>query len=180
MFGYCFSLRHRYRFLELYYRRAETTHKSGRVVPSRVETVILFLPDVWSCVPTRLEWDGLQLNYKKQLERKLLRAASNPDDMDAANETDEAAAADQKALPTSSHITFIPFYYIIIYFIYIDIRANRFFPLLNWIFNRLYLSIDPIDKLICFKYYILPSFLSCNKFYLSSIKKKNHNLGVLA
>lgn len=85
------------------------------MVPSRVETVILFLPDVWSCVPTRLEWDGLQLNYKKQLERKLLRAASNPDDLDAANETDEAAAADQKALPTSSHITFITFYYIIIY-----------------------------------------------------------------
>ncbi|KAF3423684.1 hypothetical protein E2986_12837 [Frieseomelitta varia] len=80
-----------YRFLELYYRRAETTHKSGRVVPSRVETVILFLPDVWSCVPTKLEWDGLQLSYKKQLERKLLRAASSPDDLDAANDTDEAA-----------------------------------------------------------------------------------------
>ncbi|XP_067213082.1 cell division cycle and apoptosis regulator protein 1-like isoform X2 [Linepithema humile] len=86
-----------YRFLELYYRRAETTHKSGRVVPSRVETVILFLPDVWSCVPTRLEWDGLQLNYKKQLERKLLRAACNPDDLDATNEPDDAAVADQKA-----------------------------------------------------------------------------------
>ncbi|XP_076643256.1 cell division cycle and apoptosis regulator protein 1 isoform X2 [Halictus rubicundus] len=88
-----------YRFLELYYRRAETTHKSGRVVPSRVETVILFLPDVWSCVPTRLEWDGLQLSYKKQLERKLLRAASNPDDSDATNDTDEAAVADQKDDP---------------------------------------------------------------------------------
>ncbi|XP_015434424.1 PREDICTED: cell division cycle and apoptosis regulator protein 1 isoform X2 [Dufourea novaeangliae] len=88
-----------YRFLELYYRRAETTHKSGRVVPSRVETVILFLPDVWSCVPTRLEWDDLQLSYKKQLERKLLRAASNPDDSDAANDTDEAAVADQKDEP---------------------------------------------------------------------------------
>ncbi|XP_043470873.1 cell division cycle and apoptosis regulator protein 1-like [Leptopilina heterotoma] len=85
-----------YRFLELYYRRAETTHKSGRVVPSRVETVILFLPDVWRCVPTRLEWDGLHLNYKKQLERKLLRAASNLDDSDAANDADEAAVADQK------------------------------------------------------------------------------------
>ncbi|XP_012285928.1 cell division cycle and apoptosis regulator protein 1 [Orussus abietinus] len=85
-----------YRFLELYYRRAETTHKSGRVVPSRVETVILFLPDVWSCVPTRLEWDGLHVNYKKQLERKLMRATSNPDDSDAANDTDEAAVADQK------------------------------------------------------------------------------------
>ncbi|CAK9814724.1 Cell division cycle and apoptosis regulator protein 1 [Anthophora quadrimaculata] len=88
-----------YRFLELYYRRAETTHKSGRVVPSRVETVILFLPDVWSCVPTKLEWDGLQLSYKKQLERKLLRAASSPDDSDAANDTDEAAVADQKDDP---------------------------------------------------------------------------------
>lgn len=88
-----------YRFLELYYRRAETTHKSGRVVPSRVETVILFLPDVWSCVPTKLEWDGLQLSYKKQLERKLLRAASSPDDLDAANDTDEAAVADQKDDP---------------------------------------------------------------------------------
>lgn len=64
-------------------------------------------------MPTRLEWDGLQLNYKKQLERKLLRAASNPDDSDAANDTDEAAVADQKALPTSSHITFtflLPYY----------------------------------------------------------------------
>ncbi|XP_076753502.1 cell division cycle and apoptosis regulator protein 1 [Xylocopa sonorina] len=88
-----------YRFLELYYRRAETTHKSGRVVPSRVETVILFLPDVWSCVPIKLEWDGLQLSYKKQLERKLLRAASSPDDSDPANDTDEAAVADQKADP---------------------------------------------------------------------------------
>lgn len=88
-----------YRFLELYYRRAETTHKSGRVVPSRVETVILFLPDVWSCVPTKLEWDGLQLSYKKQLERKLLRATSSPDDSDAANDTDEAAVADQKEDP---------------------------------------------------------------------------------
>ncbi|XP_011504659.1 PREDICTED: cell division cycle and apoptosis regulator protein 1-like [Ceratosolen solmsi marchali] len=84
-----------YRFLELYYRRAETTHKSGRVVPSRVETVILFLPDVWRCVPTKLEWDGLHISYKKQLERKLLRAAAVEVDPDvAANENvDEGAAA---------------------------------------------------------------------------------------
>ncbi|KAK0097267.1 hypothetical protein PV326_002719 [Microctonus aethiopoides] len=80
-----------YRFLELYYRRAETTHKSGRVVPSRVETVILFLPDVWSCVPTRLEWDSLHVSYKKQLERKMVRAVSNSDDVDPTNDADEAA-----------------------------------------------------------------------------------------
>lgn len=118
-FGYCFSLRHRYRFLELYYRRAETTHKSGRVVPSRVETVILFLPDVWSCVPTRLEWDGLQLNYKRQLERKLLRAASNPDDLDAANETDEAAVADQKALPIIIPYIYYFYTFLLHYYYYI-------------------------------------------------------------
>lgn len=75
-------------------------------MPSRVETVILFLPDVWSCVPTRLEWDGLHISYKKQLDKKLVRAASNPDDADPAIDADEAAAADQKALPTPSHITF--------------------------------------------------------------------------
>lgn len=101
-----FSLRRRYRFLELYYRRAETTHKSGRVVPSRVETVILFLPDVWRCVPTRLEWDSLHLNYKKQLERKLQRSASVPeaDDLDNTADTDEATPTDQKALPISHPI----------------------------------------------------------------------------
>lgn len=139
-FGYCFSLRHRYRFLELYYRRAETTHKSGRVVPSRVETVILFLPDVWRCVPTKLEWDDLHLNYKKQLERKLLRAASNLDDSDAANDADEAAVADQKALPTSSHITFqfLLLFLLLLFLLLSSLNraAGSLFPLLNWFFKR--------------------------------------------
>lgn len=56
--------------MELYYRRSESTHK-GKTIPARVETVVLFLPDVWSCLPTRLEWDGLHQTYRKQLERKL-------------------------------------------------------------------------------------------------------------
>ncbi|KAF4518769.1 hypothetical protein B566_EDAN006173 [Ephemera danica] len=55
-----------YRFLELHYRRADAHNKPQAV---KVETVVLFLPDVWSCVPTRLEWDGLQHNYNKQLAR---------------------------------------------------------------------------------------------------------------
>lgn len=79
----------RYRFLELYYRRSESVHK-GRVVPARVETVVLFLPDVWSCIPTRLEWDGLHHNYGKQLERKLKSAT-------AVQENDDQPAADEKA-----------------------------------------------------------------------------------
>lgn len=75
----------RYRFLELYYRRNESVHK-GKAVPARVETVVLFLPDVWSCVPTRLEWDGLHLNYRKQLERRLKAADLEGDEQPAADE----------------------------------------------------------------------------------------------
>ncbi|KAK9721467.1 DBC1 [Popillia japonica] len=79
-----------YRFVELYYRRSETSHK-GKAVPARVETVVIFLPDVWSCVSTRLEWDGMQLNYRKQLERRLKAAAAADQDQD------ETPAADEKA-----------------------------------------------------------------------------------
>ncbi|KAL1117588.1 hypothetical protein AAG570_003903 [Ranatra chinensis] len=59
-----------FRFLEIHYHRAESVHK-GRQVAARVETVVMFVPDVWSCLPTRLEWDGLQLNYQRQCSRKL-------------------------------------------------------------------------------------------------------------
>lgn len=76
----------RYRFVELYYRRGESTHK-GKVVPARVETVVLFLPDIWSCVPTRLEWDQLHQSYRKHLERRLR----------ASEDSDEVAANDEKA-----------------------------------------------------------------------------------
>lgn len=60
----------RYRFVELYYRRVESVRK-GRVIPARTQTVVIFLPDVRSCLPTRLEWDELSVKYKKHLEMKL-------------------------------------------------------------------------------------------------------------
>lgn len=82
-----FTVHCRYRFVEIYYHRSETTHK-GKVIPARVETVVLFLPDVWSCLPTRLEWESLQLAYKKQLNRKL-----NADDEPEAAEPAAGAAA---------------------------------------------------------------------------------------
>ncbi|XP_054708113.1 cell division cycle and apoptosis regulator protein 1-like [Uloborus diversus] len=43
-----------YRFAEIYYRRGESWSSKGRV-----ETVVLFVPDVWSCLPTRIEWDDM-------------------------------------------------------------------------------------------------------------------------
>lgn len=66
--------------MELYYRRTESVHK-GKVVPARVETVVLFLPDVWSCLPTRLEWEGLHLSYQRQLDKKLKADAEIADDV---------------------------------------------------------------------------------------------------
>ncbi|KAL1492187.1 hypothetical protein ABEB36_012671 [Hypothenemus hampei] len=66
-----------YRFLELYYRRGETTHK-GKTVAARVETVVIFLPDVWSCLPTRVEWEEIQQGYRKHLE-KILNADNGGD-----------------------------------------------------------------------------------------------------
>lgn len=87
----------RYRFLELYYRRSESSHK-GKAVPARVETVVLFLPDVWSCVPTRLEWEDLHHSYRKQLERRLKALDQES--------SDEQPTADEKAQPHFYHIMY--------------------------------------------------------------------------
>lgn len=40
-------------------------------MPAHVETVVIFLPDVWTCRPTSLEWQTLAAEYKKQLDSKL-------------------------------------------------------------------------------------------------------------
>ncbi|XP_019756359.1 cell division cycle and apoptosis regulator protein 1 [Dendroctonus ponderosae] len=70
-----------YRFVELYYRRGETTHK-GKAIPARVETVVIFLPDVWSCLPTRLEWEEVQLSYRKHLEKIIKTDAEETEEAD--------------------------------------------------------------------------------------------------
>ena len=59
----------RYRFAEIRYLRADSRDK-----PARVETVVLFLPDVWRCSPSRLDWMSLQKAYAQKLQKKL-----NPD-----------------------------------------------------------------------------------------------------
>lgn len=58
---------YRYRFAEFYYRRSESVRK-GRTIPARIETVVIYLPDVQTCVPTHIEWDELNIKYKGQLE----------------------------------------------------------------------------------------------------------------
>lgn len=83
-----------YRFVELYYRRSETYHK-GRLIPARIETVVIFLPDIRSCQPTRPEWDELHLSYKSHLERIInSQSSDSPVPPPAATPTAEAAAVD--------------------------------------------------------------------------------------
>lgn len=71
----------RYRFVELKYRRTEQNKKEGEsgstIKPARIETVVIFLPDVHSCMPNRSEWEGVQQQYKQALE-KLLTADNDP------------------------------------------------------------------------------------------------------
>lgn len=82
-----------YRFVELYYRRSETYHK-GRLIPARIETVVIFLPDIRSCQPTRPEWDELHLSYKSHLERIInSQSSDSPVPPAATTPTEEAAGA---------------------------------------------------------------------------------------
>ena len=43
------------RFLEIHYRRQETSTRSART-----ETTVIFLPDVWSVMPTRVEYSDTE------------------------------------------------------------------------------------------------------------------------
>lgn len=62
----------RYRFVELYYRRKG---RSG----CRTQTVVIFLPDIRSCLATRAEWDDLNSKYKRQLDQKLNKTHASDD-----------------------------------------------------------------------------------------------------
>lgn len=80
--------------MELYYKRVESVRK-GRVHPARTQTVVIFLPDVRSCLPTRLEWDELSLKYKKHLEAKL----------QSPNESEDRELASADRVEKKSHAT---------------------------------------------------------------------------
>lgn len=83
-FPTCFFPCNRYRFAEIRYHRPEETHK-GRTVPAHVETVVLFFPDVWHCLPTRSEWETLSRGYKQQLVEKLQGERKEADGEQALN-----------------------------------------------------------------------------------------------
>lgn len=86
----------RYRFVELYYRRSESIHK-GRTIPARVETVVIYLPDVRSCLPTRIEWDGLSASYKQKMEEVIKASESGTDGADASSSSKNIESAEKGA-----------------------------------------------------------------------------------
>lgn len=73
--------------MELYYKRVESVRK-GRTT-ARTQTVVVFLPDVRSCLPTRFEWDELTLKYKKRLEMKLQSDRSGSVDRETIDRVDK-------------------------------------------------------------------------------------------
>uniref|UniRef100_UPI00398EAEE5 cell division cycle and apoptosis regulator protein 1-like n=1 Tax=Pristiophorus japonicus TaxID=55135 RepID=UPI00398EAEE5 len=85
-----------FRFAEIRYHQPGELHE-GRLLPARVETVVVFLPDVWHCLPTRLEWDALSLGYTQQLTDRD-QADHKDTDRDEAEEKMEEQGED--ALPT--------------------------------------------------------------------------------
>ena len=64
----------------------KVVHK-GRILPAKVETSVIFLPDVWNVCPTKLEWEGLSSLYGKKLKAKL---ANEPPPEEPKEETEEA------------------------------------------------------------------------------------------
>ncbi|XP_063817636.1 cell division cycle and apoptosis regulator protein 1 isoform X2 [Pseudophryne corroboree] len=88
-----------YRFAEIRYHRPEETHK-GRSFPAHVETVVLFFPDVWHCLPTRSEWENLCRGYKQQLADKL---QGERKEADGEQEEEDKDDGDAKEICTPTH-----------------------------------------------------------------------------
>uniref|UniRef100_UPI00358FABF8 cell division cycle and apoptosis regulator protein 1 isoform X2 n=1 Tax=Myxine glutinosa TaxID=7769 RepID=UPI00358FABF8 len=88
-----------YRFAEIRYYRPEEQHK-GRRLAARVDTVVIFLPDVWLCTPTRLEWETLSHGYKQQLLRQ---TQGEQKEADGEQDEEEEKDVEPKLLSSPTH-----------------------------------------------------------------------------
>ncbi|XP_011208504.2 cell division cycle and apoptosis regulator protein 1 isoform X3 [Bactrocera dorsalis] len=59
-----------YRFVELHYHRQDHKKKDA---PPRIETVVMYLPDVHSCMPNTAQWQELNQVYKNAVENVIAR-----------------------------------------------------------------------------------------------------------
>ncbi|XP_064071334.1 cell division cycle and apoptosis regulator protein 1-like isoform X1 [Vanessa tameamea] len=89
-----------YRMVEFYYWREGSGGKS------RLECVVLFLPDVWSAQPSRIEWTTVQEQYKAACDAALRRLDGEDSDSGekAAPEPAEPAAPPPDAPADKSQI----------------------------------------------------------------------------
>uniref|UniRef100_A0A182KEF5 SAP domain-containing protein n=1 Tax=Anopheles christyi TaxID=43041 RepID=A0A182KEF5_9DIPT len=93
-----------YRFVDIYYRRTESYHK-GRLIPPRVETVVIFLPRMSACIPSESQWEKTQRNYQLQLERLLTSSnssSSGDDTIGSSASIQEVPVPDEIAQNSSS------------------------------------------------------------------------------
>ncbi|XP_054729601.1 cell division cycle and apoptosis regulator protein 1-like isoform X1 [Anastrepha obliqua] len=95
-----------YRFVELHYHRQD--HKKKDAQP-RIETVVIYLPDVHSCMPNSTQWQELTQVYKNAVEGVIARknaaakaAAANTAAVDAEMAASSPTAADGDAADTSA------------------------------------------------------------------------------
>lgn len=91
----------RYRMVEFYYWREGSGGKS------RLECVVLFLPDVWSALPSRVDWTTVTDHYKAACDAALRQIEGAPEEIpegDAAgggSDAPDTSAADKSQIVCS-------------------------------------------------------------------------------
>lgn len=75
-------------------------------MPARTQTVVIFLCDIRSCIPTRVEWDELSIKYKRQLDLTLNKSTNGNGDGngDCTRRTRNESADNNSAINTLSSV----------------------------------------------------------------------------
>ncbi|KAL0832692.1 hypothetical protein ABMA28_000878 [Loxostege sticticalis] len=87
-----------YRMVEFYYWREGSGGKS------RLECVVLYLPDVWSAQPSRIEWSNVQEQYNAACDHALRKLDGEAADSGSQQAESQAAAAAEPAPAEKSQI----------------------------------------------------------------------------
>ena len=87
------------KFLKIHYRRQASSSK-----PARTETVVIFFPDIWSVMPTKIEYDSLCEQYmqacKLKQEGKSLDSLKEPESDDKEAGSGDNVAEEEEEMDT--------------------------------------------------------------------------------
>lgn len=90
------------KFLKIHYRRQASSSK-----PARTETVVIFFPDIWSAMPTKIEYDQVCEQYsqacKLKQEGKSLASLKEADTPDQEAEEEDMECEDSEAAGEATH-----------------------------------------------------------------------------